>query len=108
MTLPEPPLAAAILHDRQLAARTTTKHRLDVRAPASVSYLRSLAAAQRTLQSRIEARIPAARVHWHYGVVANGMAVAVPRSELAALGRVPGAPSGRASPTTRCSTGRRS
>ena len=49
VTLPQPPLAAAIARDRALAARATTRHRLNVRAPASVSYLRSLAAAQRTL-----------------------------------------------------------
>jgi subtilisin family serine protease len=91
VTLPQPPLAEAVARDRTLAARATTRHRLDVRAPASVSYLRSLATAQRTLQARIAARIPAARVRWHYGVVANGVAVALPPGELAALRRIPGA-----------------
>ena len=43
---------------------------LDLRTPTSVSYLRSLAAAQRTLQSRIESTLPAANVRWHYS--ANG------------------------------------
>jgi len=91
VTLPEPPLAAAIAHDRTLASAATSHHRLDVRAPASVSYLRMLATAQRTLQSRIQAQIPAAAVRWHYGVVANGMAVMVPRDQVAALKRIPGA-----------------
>jgi len=91
VTLPQPPLAAAVARDRALAARATTRHRLNVRAPASISYLRSLATAQRTLQMQIAARIPAARVHWHYGVVANGIAVTVPRSGLAELRRIRGA-----------------
>ena len=92
VTLPQPPLAEAITRDRRLAAAATTRHRrLDVRAPASVSYLRSLAGAQRSLQARIAARIPSARVHWHYGVVLNGIAVALPRDRLAELRRIPGA-----------------
>jgi subtilisin family serine protease len=91
VTLPQPPLAAAVRENRLLAARATTRRRLNVRAPASVSYLRSLASAQRTLQARIAARIPAARVHWHYGVVLNGIAVAVPRAQLSELRRISGA-----------------
>ncbi len=90
VTLPQPPLAAAILRDRELAAATTTKHRLNLRAPASVSYLRTLAAAQRTLQARIVQKIPDASTRWHYGVVANGMAVVVPRSQLARLSAMTG------------------
>jgi hypothetical protein len=91
VTLAQPPLAAAIQHDRALAAATTTRHRLNLRAPASVSYLRTLAVAQRALQVRIRRAIPEARARWHYGVVANGMAVVVPRSQLARLSAVAGA-----------------
>jgi subtilisin family serine protease len=91
VTLPQPPLAEAILRDRGLAARATTHRRLDVRAPASVSYLRTLASAQRRLQARIQASIPSAEVHWRYGVVLNGMAVVVPRSQLGRLSAVHGA-----------------
>ena len=93
VTLPQPPLAAAILHDRQLAAATTTtnRRRLSVRTPAAVSYLRELASAQRSLQARIARAIPGASTRWHYGVVANGMAVVVPRSQLARLESMPGA-----------------
>ena len=90
VTLPQPPLALAVLRDRQLAARTTRNRRLDVRVPASVSYLRSLASAQRTLQTRIRTRIPAAVVRWHYGVVLNGIAVALPPQKLADLRREAG------------------
>jgi len=91
VTLPQPPLAAAIRRDRGLVAATTTGHRLNLRAPASVSYLRVLAVAQRALEARIERAIPDAHARWHYGVVANGLAVVVPRSDLARLSAVPGA-----------------
>jgi subtilisin family serine protease len=92
VTLPQPPLAAAILRDRTLAAAATTKgRRLNLRAPAAVSYLRTLAAAQRRLQARIQQAIPDAQARWRYGVVANGMAIVVPRSQLARLRDVPGA-----------------
>ncbi len=91
VTLPQPPLAAAIQHDRQLARAATTNRRLNLRAPASVSYLRTLATAQRALQARITAAIPSATVRWRYSVVLNGLAVALPASQLARLSEVPGA-----------------
>jgi subtilisin family serine protease len=90
VTLPQPPLAEAIQRDRQLARAAATNRRLNLRAPASVSYLRTLATAQRTLQARITAAIPGATVRWRYGVVLNGLAVALPRSQLARLGELPG------------------
>src|SRR4029077_9258951 len=61
------------------------------RAPASLSYLRTLASAQRSLPSRISAAIPTSQVRWHYGVVLNGIAVAVPRSQLSTLSKIQGA-----------------
>jgi subtilisin family serine protease len=91
VTLPQAPLAVAIQRDRALSSATTTHHRLNLRAPASVSYLRTLATAQRSLQARIVQAIPTATARWHYGVVANGMAVVVPRSQLKALEAVAGA-----------------
>src|SRR2546428_6811015 len=78
VTLPQPSLAEAARADRTLAAATTRGKRLDLRAPASVSYLRTLATAQRTLQARIARTVPSARVRWRYGVVLNGLAVVVP------------------------------
>lgn len=90
VTLPQPPLSEAILHDRSLAAAATVHHRLNLRAPASVSYLCMLASAQRALQARVQRAIPQARVRWHYGVVLNGVAVVVPRTQLARLRAVKG------------------
>jgi subtilisin family serine protease len=91
VTLPQPPLAEAILHDRQLAAAATTQRRLNLRAPASVSYLRTLQAAQRTFGARLEAAIPGARIRWRYDVTLDGVAVVVPRSQLTRLSSLPGA-----------------
>jgi subtilisin family serine protease len=90
VTLPQPPLAQALLGGRGLAAATTLHGRLNIAAPAAVSYLRSLAAAQRSLQTRVEAAIPDAEVRWHYDVVLDGMAIVVPRSQLARLRGLPG------------------
>jgi subtilisin family serine protease len=90
VTLPQPPLAQAIHESRSLLARTTTHRRLDLRAPASVSYLRKLQSAQRTLQARLTTRIPDATVHWRYDVTLNGMAVTLPRSQLSTLRSLPG------------------
>jgi len=62
-----------------------------VRTPAAVSYLRTLAAAQRTYAGQLAVTIPAARVNWHYGVALDGVSVVLPASELARLRALPGA-----------------
>jgi subtilisin family serine protease len=85
VTLPQPALAAAVAHDRVLASAATTAHRLNLRSLAARDYLRTLAAAQRTLAARIETRIPGAAVRWRYQVTLNGLAVAVPAAELPRL-----------------------
>ena len=74
-----------------LAARARKGRSVDVRAPASVSYLRTLAAGQRTLAARLALSVPAARIHWHYGVALDGVSVVLPASDLARLRAVPGA-----------------
>jgi subtilisin family serine protease len=91
VTLPRPALAVAVGHDRTLAAATRRRHAVDVRAPAAVSYLRTLGAAQRTLAARLAIEVPAARVRWHYGVALDGVSVVLPASDLARLQAVPGA-----------------
>ena len=85
VTLPQAPLARAVAHDRTLAGAVRRRHAVDVRAPAAVSYLRTLAAAQRTLQARLVDAVPGARIHWRYRVALDGMAVVLPRSELSRL-----------------------
>ena len=89
VSLDAPPLAQATSESRVLtkAART---HRLDLRTPTSVGYLRSLAAAQRTLQGRIESALPAATVRWHYSIVLDALAVELPSSQVPRLAKLPG------------------
>jgi subtilisin family serine protease len=91
VTLPRPSLALEVARNRTLAAAATRRHSLAVRAPAAVSYLRTLAAAQRTLAARLAVAIPAASVRWHYGVALDGVSVVLPASDLDRLRALPGA-----------------
>lgn len=91
VTLPRPALAVEVAHNRTLAAAARRSHSVAVRAPAAVSYLRTLAAAQRTLAARLAVSIPAARIGWHYGVALDGVSVVLPASDLARLRALPGA-----------------
>jgi subtilisin family serine protease len=91
VTLPEPPLAQAVLEDRALASAVRVHRSIDLRAPAAVSYMQTLASAQRTLQSRIARAIPDTSVRWRYSVTLDGLAVVLPTSDLARLRAVPGA-----------------
>ena len=89
VTLEQPPLARAAAQSRLLAS-TRTRGRLDLRAPASRGYVRTLSAAQRSLQSRISRTVPTARFRWRYSVVLNGFAVVLPRSQVERLDSIPG------------------
>ncbi|HET7352658.1 MAG TPA: S8 family serine peptidase [Gaiellaceae bacterium] len=91
VTLPRPSLAVELGRNRTLAAAARRRHSVDVAAAASVSYLRTLAAAQRTFTARLAVDVPSARVHWRYGVALDGVSVVLPSSELARLRAVPGA-----------------
>jgi subtilisin family serine protease len=91
VTLPQPSLALQVTRDRTLAGAAERRHSLSVRAPAAVSYLRTLAAEQRTLTTRLAVAIPAASVRWHYGVALDGVSVVLPSSELPRLRSLPGA-----------------
>jgi subtilisin family serine protease len=91
VTLPRPSLAVEVARDRTLAAAAKRRHSLAVGAPAAVSYLRTLATAQRTLAARLSLAIPAARIRWHYGVALDGVSVILPSSDLARLSALPGA-----------------
>ena len=89
ITLDQPPLSRATVQGRTLAA-TRTRGRVNLRTPASRSYLRTLAGAQRSLQSRIATRFPGARFGWNYSVVLNGFSVVLPRGQADRLTSVPG------------------
>ncbi|MDQ2967850.1 MAG: S8 family serine peptidase [Actinomycetota bacterium] len=91
VTLKSPPLAEVFARHGTLAFSSFARpNRLLLNAPASRDYLQRLETAQRSLQARIQTRIPRARVRWRFGVVLNGFAVVVPRSDLAKLSRVAG------------------
>ncbi|HEX4526596.1 MAG TPA: S8 family serine peptidase [Gaiellaceae bacterium] len=53
-------------------------------------YLARIDAEQGIVAMRVESALPAARVRWHYRLVANGLAVVVPRSQVGELARIPG------------------
>jgi subtilisin family serine protease len=55
-----------------------------------VSYLRRLEAQQAVVSRRIEQTVPLSRIRWRYRLVANGLAVVLPRSEIPRLSRVAG------------------
>jgi subtilisin family serine protease len=88
VTLSAPSLASAYRSDR-LAASAGAK-RLDLRADFSRRYLEDLALSQRSLSRRIETTIAGARVRRHYRIVANGLAITLPRDEVSLLGELPG------------------
>jgi subtilisin family serine protease len=91
VTLPRPPLAVEVGRNRRLAATARRSHSVAVSAPAAVSYLRTLDAAQEAFTSRLAVAVPGAHVDWHYGVALDGVSVLLPASELPRLRALPGA-----------------
>jgi subtilisin family serine protease len=77
VTLDAPPLARA---------RRTG----DLDAPLAVSYLRTLVSEQRVVESDLREAIPGVMVRRRYTVTVNGLAVVLPRSDLARLERTAG------------------
>jgi subtilisin family serine protease len=61
-----------------------------LQSAAHAGYARRLALQQATVVARVQRALPAARVRWRYHLVLDGFAVALPRSELTSLSRVPG------------------
>ena len=53
-------------------------------------YLARLDAEQNLVARRVQTTLPAAQVRWRYTLVADGLAVVLPRSEVAGLARMPG------------------
>jgi subtilisin family serine protease len=89
LALDQPPLADAS-PARAPAGRGGAPRRLSLHSAASVAHLRALASAQRSVQDRLEAAVPDATVRWRYRIVANGLAVSVPASEVGRLAHLPG------------------
>jgi subtilisin family serine protease len=54
------------------------------------TYLRRLESQQAVVSARIEQTIPSSRVRWRYRLVANGLAVVLPRAEISKLAQIPG------------------
>ena len=91
VTLSSPPLAGAHAIERSSASASVTRALpLDLHSLSSSRYLERLGAAQDALARRIEASVPQADVRWRYRIVADGLAVALPKSEVPLLARVPG------------------
>jgi len=61
-----------------------------LQSASHAAYARRVAAAQHVLARRIESALPDARTRWRYRLVANGLAIVLPSSEVGALARVPG------------------
>jgi subtilisin family serine protease len=89
VTLPAPSLAGAMRTSRALTDAVKTR-RLDLASPTSRAYLRELARLQAAAARRIRAAVPSASVRWRYRIVLDGLAVALPRSDLRLLRRVSG------------------
>ncbi len=87
--LASPSLAEAVSQSRALTAAAKTR-RLDLRAPTSASYLRTLEAQHTALAARIQAAFPSATIRWRYSVVLNALAVVVRPSDLTRLSSLPG------------------
>ena len=87
--LESPSLAQARAASKVLRRAEKTA-RVDMRSPSTAGYLRELDAEQRAVEARIRHAVPTARVRWRYGVVANALAVVVPRSAVTRLVSVDG------------------
>ena len=53
-------------------------------------YLARIDAEQSLVTQRVQTALPAAHVRWHYRLIANGLAVVLPRSEVAKLTQIQG------------------
>jgi minor extracellular serine protease Vpr len=85
-TLPLPPLAAA--RGRTLAVASGPR-RLDVTSRSSRTYLARLARAQATAARELRREIPEASVGRRFGILLDGLTVALPARRLPRLVRMP-------------------
>ena len=84
-----PGLAPAVSQSRVLSSAARAQ-RLDLDSPTSREYIADLATRQLVFERALRRTIPSARVRWRYRVVLNGVAVVLPRRDVARLARVPG------------------
>ncbi|HEX3807291.1 MAG TPA: S8 family serine peptidase [Gaiellaceae bacterium] len=61
-----------------------------LQSASHAAYLKQIEAAQAVLTQRIETSLPGSSVRWHYRLVADGLAVVLPKSETAKLADLPG------------------
>jgi subtilisin family serine protease len=87
VTLTTPPLASAY---RGGLPGSLSAKRLNLRSGFSRTYLAGLASSQASLSRLIETTITGASVRRHYRIVANGVAVTLPTSDVSRLGDLPG------------------
>ena len=59
-------------------------------AAADAAAARRVDAEHRRFEAALQRRLPAARIHWRYRLVANGVSVVLPTRDLPRLSRVPG------------------
>jgi subtilisin family serine protease len=69
---------------------TVKARRLDLSSATSRAYLADVRAAQQSVERRIRARIPSAKVRWRYSVVLNGLAIALARRDVPKLAGIEG------------------
>jgi subtilisin family serine protease len=61
-----------------------------LQSASHVEYMRQIEAAQTVLARRIQTALPGSEVRWRYHLVADGLALVVPRGSESALARIPG------------------
>lgn len=88
--LAAPALVDAVGPTRAPSSAARRTGRLDLASAASRDALARIRQQQATLERRILAAVPSARVAWRYQIVLNGLAVVVPVAAVRRLDRLPG------------------
>ncbi len=73
-----------------LALEPRTQRRLNLRASKTQAASERIEAVQSAVEARIVRAIPSAQVRWRYRIVANALAVVVPKGDVTRLVSVPG------------------
>jgi subtilisin family serine protease len=90
VTLSSPSLASAYASGILPRSAGSSGKRLVLGSRVASGYIDRLGGTQTLVARRITTSIPGATVRWRYRVVADGLAVALPKSEVPLLGEVPG------------------